>query len=67
MNHANPPLDTQAEKLLKQVNQAFDVLLAASSGTALGAADRRLKLALDDLVKYRYREIGAIEPQPAKK
>ncbi len=67
MNKANPPLDAQAEKLLKQANQAFDVLLAANSGTTLGAANRRLKMALDELVKYRYRQIGAIEPQPARK
>ncbi|MBI5879618.1 MAG: hypothetical protein HZB53_18360 [Chloroflexi bacterium] len=67
MNKANPPLDPQAEKLLKQFNQALEEMLAASSGTALGVAYPRLKAAADALARYRYRQIGAIDAVPARK
>ncbi len=67
MNKANPPLDAQAEKLLKQVNQALETMLAATSGTALSVAHPRLKEAVDALAKYRYRQIGAQDAQPAKR
>lgn len=67
MNKANPPLDAQAEKLLKQVNQALEGMLAATSGTELSVAHPRLKSAVDALAKYRYRQIGAIDALPEKR
>jgi len=67
MTQANPPLDAQAEKLLKQVQKALDEMLAASSGSALGVAHPRLKDAVDALARYRYRQIGAIDAVPGKK
>ena len=67
MSAANPPLDAKAVTLLKQVQKSLDELLAANTGTALGVAHPRLVAAVDELAKYRYRQIGAMEPQPAKR
>ncbi len=67
MRSANPPLDAKAEALLKRVETLLDEMLAANTGTTLGVAHPRLLAAVDELARYRYRQIGAMEPQPAKR
>ncbi len=56
------PLDAQSQKLLKQVNQLLDELLAAANGTTLSVAHPRLRDAIDALAKHRYAQIGVSEP-----
>ncbi len=60
------PLDAKSEKLLKQVNQLLDELLAASNGTALSVAHPRLRDAIDALATHRYSQIGVTEPTGTK-
>ncbi len=57
-------LDSKAEKLLKQVQQALDEMLDASTGTALSVAHPRVVEAVNQLAKHRYSQIGVSEPLP---
>lgn len=61
------PLDAKGERLLKEVRQRLDEMLAARTGTALSVAHPRLKAAIDELAKHRYAQIGVTEPLPTGK
>ncbi len=67
MRKTNPPLDAQSEKLLKQIHQLLDELLAANTDTALSVVRPRLRAAVDRLAQYRYAQIGVMEPRGTKR
>jgi hypothetical protein len=67
MAKANPPLDGKGEKLMKEVQTLLDAMLSANTGTSLSVAHPRVLAAIDALAKYRYAQIGAMEPQATKR